>query len=117
MAQEDAKRILVVDDEQPVCEAISEILKLDGHEVETANTLAQAIELSKENHFDLVFLDYALADITGDKVLSVLRRLNPRQKIVIISGQKPYPLVGQADFLIRKPCTAEIIRKAVVRFA
>ena len=117
MAQVSLKRILIVDDEPAVCQAIGELLRLDGHEVETATNAEEAVELCKNTHFDLVFLDYYLGDMNGEELLSVFRRANPRQKIVIISGHKPYPIVGQADFLIRKPFTPEVIRRAIVRFA
>jgi DNA-binding NtrC family response regulator len=117
VAQVSSKRILIVDDEPAVCLAIGELLRLDGHEVESTTTAEEAVELCKNSHFDLVFLDYYLSDTTGEELLGVFRRANPRQKIVIISGHRPYPIVGQADFLIRKPFTAEVIRRAIVRFA
>ena len=117
MGEPRLKRILVVDDEPIVCRTLCDLLQLEGHEVETTSTASDAIEFCKMRHFDLIFLDYYLPEMTGEQVLTIIRRSNPRQKIVIISGQKPFPVVGQADFLIRKPFTAEIIRNAITRFA
>lgn len=117
MGDVNAKRILIVDDEITICRALSELLTMDGHHVEITCAAGDAIELCKMRHFDLIFLDYYLPEMTGEKVLSVLRRANPRQRIVLMSGQRPFPAVGQADFVIRKPFTAELIRSTVARFA
>jgi CheY-like chemotaxis protein len=108
---------LIVDDEEIVCRAIEELLRADGHEVEVTTSSAEAVELCKIRHFDLIFMDYYLAEISGEQMLAILRRLNPRQRIVIMSGQKACPLVAQADFFIRKPFSTEIIRKSIARFA
>ena len=117
MAEQRSKRILVVDDEPIVCRTICDLLQLDGHDVQTVSTAGDAIELCKVHNYDLIFLDFYLPEMTGEQVLTIIRRSNPRQKVVVISGQKPFPAVGQADFLVRKPFTAEIIRNAVARFA
>jgi len=117
MALPSPKRILVVDDEPSICRTLSDLLSLDGHTVHTASAPGDAIELCRIRHFDLIFLDYFLPEMTGDKVLTILRRNNPKQRIVLISGQKPFPPVGAADFLVRKPFTAEMIREAIERYA
>jgi len=111
------KDILVVDDEILICRALEELLTEDGHTVVTANTGGSAIELCKSRRFDLIFLDFYLPEMTGDQVLSILRRANPRQRVVLMSGGRPYPPVGTADDLIGKPFTSEVIREAVAKFA
>jgi len=111
------KRILVVDDEEAVCSTIDEFLRRDGHEVETTCVPRDAIEFCRKRYFDLIFLDYHLPETTGDQVVSQLRQINPRQRIVLMSGHRPYPPLGEADFFIRKPFAADILRDAVERFA
>jgi CheY-like chemotaxis protein len=117
MAQPNPRRILVVDDEPSICRTLTDLLTLDGHSVHTASTPGDAIELCRTRCFDLVFLDYFLPEMTGDKLLNILRRNTPNQRIVLISGHKPFPPVGAADFLVRKPFTAEAIRDAIERYA
>jgi CheY-like chemotaxis protein len=117
VVQAGSKRILVVDDEAVVSDAISQLLRLDGYEVETASTAQQAIQLCQTSDFDLIFLDFYLPDMSGDTLITTLRRTNPRQKIVVVSGHRPLPTVPQAEFLIRKPFSPDVIRKAVARFA
>jgi CheY-like chemotaxis protein len=111
------KRILVVDDEEAVCSTIDEFLRRDGHEVETTCVPGDAVEFCRKRYFDLIFLDYHLPETTGDQVVSQLRQINPRQRIVLMSGHRPYPPLGEADFFIRKPFAADILRDAVERFA
>src|SRR4051812_10766371 len=71
------------------------------------------VEFYKPRHFDLVFLDYHLPETTGDQVVSLLRQINPKQSIVLMSGHRPYPPLGEANFFIRKPFEADILRDAV----
>jgi len=117
VGQAGSKRILVVDDEAVISDAIAQLLRLDGHEVDIAATAETALELCRTSDFDLIFLDFYLPDMTADQLMVQLRRTNPRQKIIIISGHRPLPTVPQAEFLIRKPFSSDVIRKAVVRFA
>ena len=117
MALEGQKRILVIDDEPVICRVLHDLLSLDGHYVHIAGTPGDAIELCRMRHFDLVFLDFYLPEMTGDKLLAILKRNNPKQRIVLMSGQKPYPKQGAADFQIRKPFTAEQIREAIDKYA
>src|SRR5689334_10595406 len=116
-SQINRKNILVVDDELIVCRTLEELLTSDGHSVLTTTSTSAAIELCKTRRFDLIFLDYYLPEMTGDKVLAIIRRSNPRQRIVIISGGRPYPPKGAADHQISKPLTCDTVREAVTKFA
>jgi len=111
------KDILVIDDEVVVCRALEELLVEDGHSVSTATSASSAIELCKSRRFHLIFLDYYLPEMTGDQVLSIIRRANPRQRVVLMSGGRPYPPRGTADELMGKPFTSEIVRQMVAKYA
>ena len=50
-------RILAVDDEASVADALALVLGERGHRVETATRIAEAETLLKAQHFDLVFID------------------------------------------------------------
>ena len=117
MSQEGRRRILVVDDEPIICRILNDLLSLDGHLVHIAETPGDAIELCRMRHFDLVFLDFYLPEMTGDKLLAIIRRNNPKQRVILMSGQRPYPPQGAADYQIRKPFTAEQIRELISKYA
>jgi CheY-like chemotaxis protein len=117
VAEENSKRILIVDDEPSICRILTDLLMVDGHYVWIASSPGDAIEHCRMRHFDLVFMDFHLPEMSGDKLLSILKRNSPRQRIVLMSGQKPFPKLGHAEFLVRKPFTAETIREVITKYA
>src|SRR5262249_3014293 len=54
------RRILVVDDEPFVCEAVKMMLAFDGHSVETACSGKEALALFENDKFDVVITDFAM---------------------------------------------------------
>jgi PAS domain S-box-containing protein len=84
--------ILVVDDLRPVLEMISEGLRAAGHEVLTAMSGAQAIEMFKEkDRIDLIICDLAMPDMNGWEVWENLRDLCRKNHVrepsfIILSG-------------------------------
>ena len=77
-------KILVVDD-MPVCmEAITEILRYDGHEVHCASNGEHAIIMLGREPFDLLLLDVMMPGIDGLTVLSILRKDDRWRNLPII---------------------------------
>ena len=62
------KRILIVEDRKDDREILIDIFKLDGYEVQDASNAEQALEILKNEDFDLVVTDYALPDSTGEEL-------------------------------------------------
>src|SRR5712692_1416173 len=60
------RRILVVDDEPFVCDAVKMMLNFDGHVVETASNGKEALALFDKGKFDLVITDFAMPSMKGD---------------------------------------------------
>lgn len=69
------KRVLIVDDNVDAADTLAELLKLIGHETQTAYTGKQAIERTVDFHPQVVFLDIGLPDMTGFEVAAALRSL------------------------------------------
>jgi two-component system, OmpR family, response regulator MprA len=80
-------RILVVDDDRAVREALRRALTLGGYEVQTAEGGAQGIELVVQNLPDAVVLDVGMPDIDGLEVCRRLRRLQNRVPILILTAR------------------------------
>ena len=57
-------RILVVDDEQDLCEILQYNLETEGYEVHTANSAEEALRLPLEN-YDLILLDVVMGQMSG----------------------------------------------------
>jgi CheY-like chemotaxis protein len=69
----DKKKILVVDDEQEICELIKSILERTGRfEVWISSRAAKGIELAKEHKPDLMLLDVMMPDMQGTEVAQIL---------------------------------------------
>jgi CheY-like chemotaxis protein len=79
-------KILVIDDEKWVCSLLSKSLGDEGHSVRTALTGEEGITKCDETEFDIVILDRALPDITGDEVAMTIKSRRPDLPIILLSG-------------------------------
>lgn len=110
--------ILVVDDEEFVCDIIKESLSSIGHNIVAASSGEAAIELLENNHFDIVFLDLGLPGKSGFDVLKEMKVVTPSSLVVIISGRAEEELrdviADECVFsFIPKPFTVNQIRNTV----
>ena len=112
------KRVLVVDDEPFVCDAVKMMLAFDGHDVVTTNDAKEALGIFEKDKFDLVITDYAMPGMKGDELAAAIKAKSPQQPVVMItayaemlqsSGKK---LTG-VDFLVSKPFLLEHLREAI----
>jgi two-component system nitrogen regulation response regulator NtrX len=81
-----ARRVLVVDDEKGVREALRQLLEYEEMEVKTAASGVEALELYPTFHPHLTLLDVKMAGMDGLDTLSKLRELDGGAKVVMISG-------------------------------
>ncbi len=112
--------VLVVDDEPMVCDVISQYLIFDGHQVETAVGGKEGVEKFNNNQFDLVVVDRAMPDMSGDQVASAIKSVDSTMPVVMLTGfgammeatgEKP----PSVDLVVGKPITMEDLRAAVAR--
>ena len=80
------KRILVIDDEEQICEMLHKKLESAGYEVEDAANGKMGIKLQSENPFDLIISDIFMPDKEGLETIRELRRDFPELKIIAITG-------------------------------
>lgn len=80
-------RILVVEDELDLQEAIAEGLRLDGYAVDTCGDGNSAYELLYVENYDLVILDLNLPGMDGLEVLNKIRDEKPELKVLILSAR------------------------------
>jgi YesN/AraC family two-component response regulator len=78
-------RILIVDDDAPILEALSAALA-PPFEVLTAGTGLAALEVAGRRLPDLVLLDYILPDVSGLAILHALKRYFPRLPVILMTG-------------------------------
>jgi CheY-like chemotaxis protein len=112
------RRILVVDDEPYVCDAVRMMLAFDGHQVETASSGRDALALFDKGKFDLVITDYAMPAMKGDELAASIKMRRPGQPVVLITAYAEMlesaetPLTG-VDLIISKPFLLENLREAI----
>jgi len=80
------RRILVVDDEPLVLQTLTLLLRVDGHSVVPAASGSEALLLFQPGEFDLVFTDYVMPLMNGDKLAAEIKRRAPTQPVIAITA-------------------------------
>ncbi len=79
--------ILVVDDEKSIRYTFEIFLSKEGYDVNTAENVAQAIELVEKNNYDLIISDIIMPKGTGIDLLQKVKEINPDIPLVIMTGE------------------------------
>src|SRR5436190_2202405 len=83
---ESPRVVLCVDDEEAVLEYEKYLLEQFGYKVFAARSGREALQLAAVLEFDLVILDYHMPGMNGHEVASVMKRLRPDLKVILLSG-------------------------------
>ena len=81
-------RIIAVDDEEGIVDSLSIFLKRSGYDFVGITDPLEAIERVKNEHFDLMILDFIMSPIHGDKVVEEIRKFNKDLYILLLTGHK-----------------------------
>jgi hypothetical protein len=102
--------VLVIDDEEGICEAVTDILELQDIPVFTARNGQMGIALyqQKQQEIGLVLLDYSMPEMNGEMVFDALRRIDPQVKVLLSTGYNEQHLSDAFDVsmlagVLRKP--------------
>jgi CheY-like chemotaxis protein len=114
------RRILVVDDEPLVCDAMKMMLTFDGHAVQTASNGADALALFDKEKFDLIITDFSMPVMKGDELAMAIKTRDPKQPIVMITAyaetfQGNMAALSGVDFIISKPFLLENLREVIAK--
>lgn len=80
-------RVLVVDDEENIAYLVASALRVDGHEVVTAATGADALEIATSQPVDAIVLDVLLPDLDGFEVMRRLRARGVTAPIIFLTAR------------------------------
>ena len=103
----DKTTILWADDEIDLLKPHILFLEQKGYEVVTANSGSDAIDLVRERHFDIVFLDEQMPGVSGIEALEVIKREYPNLPVVMITKSEEERIMEDAigsniaDYLIK----------------
>ena len=111
-------RILVVDDQEIICELVAEYLRTDGHEAAVATTGSRALELFASETFDLVITDQSMPEMNGVQLANSVKSIEPEIPVILLTGfGEEMQALGSrpesVDLVIGKPVSAADLRHAV----
>jgi two-component system, NtrC family, nitrogen regulation response regulator NtrX len=101
-------KILVVDDESSIRRTLKDILEFEKHEVTLAPNGTEAIDLYREDEFDVVLLDIKMPEIDGMEVLENMMSIR-EVPVIMISGHGTIETAVEAikkgayDFIVKPP--------------
>jgi len=101
------KSILIVDDDPNICKVLATNLEAKGYAVKCAETGKKAIEMSKDEQFNLALIDIRLPDMQGTELLTQLRGTVPKMMKIIITG---YPSIENAVEALNKGADAYVLK-------
>ena len=82
------KRVLVIDDEEPILQMVREALTRHGYAVDIANNGETALARLRQNRYDIALCDWKMPGLTGQQVYERLRVLDPvlAQRLIFVTG-------------------------------
>lgn len=94
-------KIIAVDDEIGIVDSLSIFLKRSGYDFTGVTDPMEAIQRVKEEHFDMMILDFIMSPIHGDEVVEEIRKFNKDLYILLLTGHKdlapPLDIIRRLD--------------------
>lgn len=107
--------ILWIDDEIELLKPHIILLKQRGYEVETSSNGEDAIEMVRDKHYDLIFLDEMMIGISGLETLPQLKEIDPSTPVVMVTKNEAESVMEDAigskidDYLTKPVNPAQIL--------
>jgi len=114
--------ILVVEDELILCNLLSDVLSDKGYKVRYAQSGVEGIRIAREDNFDVIITDLKIPDKDGIEVLKEVKKINPDNAVIVVTGYPSFETVqaalrlGAYDYLT-KPFNIDEIAFVVKRAA
>ena len=109
-------RILVVDDEERIREVINTYGKYEGYEVDTAQDGLEAIELAKENDYDVIVMDIMMPNLDGYSAHQEIAKFKDIPVIMLSSRGEEYDKlfgfeIGIDDYVVKPFSPKELMAR------
>ena len=82
----DKVKILVVDDEAPICNMVLRFLSMNNYTADSANNGKEALELIQKNDYHLVLTDLKMPEMDGITLMKVTKGVKPDTLFIVMSG-------------------------------
>ena len=80
------KSILIVDDEESMCEFLNIILKKEGYETQYTTLPKKAISMIQNNSFDLALVDVKMPQMGGLELLKRIKEISPETAVIMMTA-------------------------------
>ena len=115
------KPILVIDDEQSICEFFIDLFEEYGISIDVEQSGRTGLDRALGDSYSLIFLDVKLGDISGIDILKKLKKRKPETKVIMISGYLTEDIIEDAlklgvDGYLYKPLSVRDILSMTLRF-
>ncbi len=115
------RRMLIVDDEETIRWALSELFMQEGWVVRSAADGSEAARRVEEDAFEFMITDLKMPGLPGVEVVRRARRANPSMGVMVLTGYASLETAVEAVRLgawdyVTKPCDARYLRSRVEQF-
>jgi CheY-like chemotaxis protein len=114
---ERALSILIVDDQEIICELLAEYLQADGHKTLLATAAREALNLVRTETIDLVITDQSMPEMSGVQLGAAMKKIDGELPVILLTGfgeeMKSQALPGGIDLVIGKPVSIADLRSAI----
>ena len=116
---ESERTLLIVDDDEPLCQRLARAMERRGFVVQTADSVAGGIRLAGERPPAFAVVDLRLGDGSGLEIVKVIRQTRPAARIVMLTGYGNIATAvaavkaGAVDYL-PKPVDADAVERALL---
>lgn len=113
-------KILVVDDEEHTRLGYTEVLKLEGYNVDSAENGLEGLKLAKDKSYHVIVTDLRMPKMDGSQFVENLRKFDKNVKVVVITAfgsfksYKQFTSLGAVEY-INKPVRAKDLKDAILK--
>ncbi len=109
-------KILIADDEQKIREVIREYAEFEGHEVFEAVDGMQAVEMAKNNDFDIIILDVMMPKLDGFSACKEIRKFKNTPVLMLSARGEEYDKlfgfeIGADDYVVKPFSPKEVLAR------
>jgi len=101
------KRVLVVDDEMPARDLLTNLLGRLGHTAEAASSAVEALSKIERAEFDLILTDFNMPGMKGDELAHEIKKRKQEMPVVLVTASPPENLSQDIDRVLLKPFSVQ----------
>ena len=115
--QQDSEKILVVDDEKNVLDALKEIFAQSEYQLEFARSGKECLEKVQSRLYNIVILDATLPDINALELLESVKNLDPQIRVIMMSWHTSAAKITEAfqkkasEFILKPFQSKDVLNK------